>query len=72
MATSEQLSAWKESLLAQRAQGVARVRAEDGSMVEYRSDAEISKAIADLDRRIDQASSAKRLRRINVIGTKGL
>ncbi len=49
------LQAWRDLLVEQRAQGIRTVEYE-GFRVEYRSDAEMAAAIADLDRRIADAS----------------
>lgn len=63
-----QLTAWREALLAARYAGV-RTAEYDGKHIEYRSDAEMAAALADLDRRI-AASSRVSVVRIN--SSKGL
>ena len=61
----------RESLTAQRASGVARV-SYDGKTVDYRSVAEIDRAIEALDREIAAAEGRKLIRHVRVTATKGL
>ena len=61
----------REGLTAQRASGVARV-SYDGRTVDYRSVAEIDRAIEALDREIAAAEGRKLIRHVRVTGTKGL
>ena len=71
MTTIAELRARREALSAQRASGVARV-SYDGKTVEYRSLAEIDRAIEALDRDIAAAEGRKIIRQVRVITTKGL
>ena len=71
MPTIAELRARREALAAQRASGVARV-SYDGKTVEYRSLAEIDRAIEVLDRDIATAEGRKIIRQVRVITTKGL
>ncbi len=71
MPTIAELRARREALAAQRASGVARV-SYDGKTVEYRSLAEIDRAIEALDRDIAAAEGRKIIRHVRVITTKGL
>jgi hypothetical protein len=71
MATVTELIARRDALSAARASGVARV-SYDGKSVDYRSVAEIDRAIEALDREIAAAEGRPILRQIRVITTKGL
>ena len=71
MPTIAELRTRREALSAQRASGVARV-SYDGKTVEYRSLAEIDRAIEVLDRDIAVAEGRKIIRQVRVITTKGL
>jgi hypothetical protein len=71
MATLAELKSRREALSAQRASGVARVSC-DGRTVEYRSMAEIDRAIEALDREIAAAEGRPILRQLRVTTTKGL
>ena len=71
MPTTAELRARREALAAQRASGVARV-SYDGKTVEYRSLAEIDRAIEALDRDIAAAEGRKIIRQVRVITTTGL
>ena len=71
MADLATLKLRRESLTAQRASGVARV-SYDGKTVDYRSVAEIDRAIEALDREIAAAEGRKLIRHIRVTATKGL
>ena len=71
MPTIAELRVRREALAAQRASGVARV-SYDGKTVEYRSLAEIDRAIEALDRDIAAAEGRKIIRQVRVITTKGL
>ncbi len=71
MPTITELRARREALAAQRASGVARV-SYDGKTVEYRSLAEIDRAIEALERDIAAAEGRKIIRQVRVITTKGL
>ena len=65
------LKARREALSASRASGVARV-SYDGKTVDYRSLAEIERAIEVLDREIAAAEGRPVVRQVRVITTKGL
>lgn len=56
--TVDQLSKARDALLTARAGGVRRVRDQTGEEVEYRSDAEMARALAALDSEIAKASGA--------------
>lgn len=71
MADLATLKLRRESLTAQRASGVARV-SYDGKTVDYRSIAEIDRAIEALDREIAAAEGRKLIRHVRVTATKGL
>ena len=71
MATAAELRARRDALTAQRSSGVARV-SYDGKTVDYRSVAEIDRAIEVLDREIATAEGRKIIRQVRVITTKGL
>ena len=65
------LRARRETLSAQRSSGVARV-SYDGKTVDYRSIAEIDRAIEVLDREIAAAEGRKIIRQVRVMTGKGL
>jgi hypothetical protein len=71
MASIADLKARREALSASRASGVARV-SYDGKTVDYRSLAEIERAIEVLDREIAAAEGRPIVRQVRVIATKGL
>ena len=71
MPTITDLRARRDALSAQRASGVARV-SYDGKTVDYRSVAEIDRAIEVLDREIATAEGRKLIRQVRVTATKGL
>ena len=71
MATIAELKSRREALAASRSSGVARV-SYDGKTVDYRSLAEIDRAIEVLDREIAAAEGRKIIRQVRVITTKGL
>ena len=71
MADLATLKLRRESLTAQRASGVARI-SYDGKTVDYRSVAEIDRAIEALDREIAAAEGRKLIRHVRVTATKGL
>ncbi|CUH70182.1 hypothetical protein TL5118_04157 [Thalassovita autumnalis] len=60
-----------DALTSQRASGVARV-SYDGKTVDYRSVAEIDRAIEALDREIALAEGRRMVRRVHVMTSKGL
>jgi hypothetical protein len=71
MPTITDLKARRDALSAQRSSGVARV-SYDGKTVDYRSIAEIDRAIEVLDREIATAEGRKIIRQVRVITSKGL
>ena len=71
MPTITELRARRDALSAQRASGVARV-SYDGKTVDYRSVAEIDRAIEALDREITTAEGRRILRQVRVATAKGL
>ena len=71
MATLTDLQTRREALLAARASGVARVTY-DGKTVEYRSLAEIDRAIEALEREIAAAEGRRVIRHLRVTTDKGL
>ena len=71
MAPLTELRARREALTAQRSSGVARV-SYDGKTVEYRSVAEIDRAIEALDRELAAAEGRRLVRHVRVTTTKGL
>jgi hypothetical protein len=71
MAALADLKTRREALLAARSSGVARV-SYDGKTVEYRSLAEIDRAIEALDREIAAAEGRPIMRHIRVVTDKGL
>ena len=71
MSTPAELRARREALSASRASGVARV-SYDGKTVDYRSVAEIDRAIEALDREIVTAEGRKLIRQVRVMTSKGL
>lgn len=70
MATLTQMQERLEALLEARASGIRSVKYGDSDL-EYRSDSEISAAIADLERRISMAS-AKQVSTVYITSSKGL
>ena len=71
MATIAELKSRREALTAQRSSGVARV-SYDGKTVEYRSVAEIDRAIEALDREIAAVEGRRLVRHVRITTTKGL
>jgi hypothetical protein len=71
MATAVELRARREALAAQRASGIARV-SYDGKTVEYRSAAEIDRALEALEREIAAAEGRRIVRQLRVTTAKGL
>ena len=71
MASIAELKTRREALSASRASGVARV-SYDGRTVDYRSIAEIDRAIEPLDRAIGPAEGRRVVRQVRVTATKGL
>ena len=71
MATITELQTRRDALAASRASGVARV-SYDGKTVEYRSLAEIDRAIDVLDREIATLEGRSVIRQVRVTTTKGL
>lgn len=71
MPTITELKTRREALAAARSSGVARV-SYDGKSVDYRSLAEIDRALEALDREIAAAEGRRIIRHVRVITTKGL
>mgnify|MGYP003679981830 FL=1 len=71
MATIAELQTRREALAASRSSGVARV-SYDGRSVEYRSLAEIDRAIDVLDREIAALEGRSMIRQVRVTTNKGL
>lgn len=71
MPTITDLRARRDTLSAQRSSGVARV-SYDGKTVDYRSVAEIDRAIEALDREIAAAEGRRIVRHVRITTTKGL
>ena len=71
MPTLTELRVRREALAVQRSSGVARV-SYDGKTVDYRSVAEIDRAIEALDREIAAAEGRRIVRQVRVTTTKGL
>ena len=71
MSTPEELRVRREALSASRASGIARV-SYDGKTVDYRSVAEIDRAIEALDREIAAAEGRPIVRQVRVTTSKGL
>ena len=71
MPGASELRSRRDALSAQRSSGVARV-SYDGKTVEYRSVAEIDRAIEALDREIAAAEGRRIVRHVRVTTTKGL
>jgi hypothetical protein len=71
MADLATLKLRREALMSQRSSGVARV-SYDGKTVDYRSVAEIDRAIEALDREIAVAEGRRMVRHVRVMATKGL
>ena len=71
MSTTSDLRGRREALSAQRSSGVARV-SYDGKTVDYRSVAEIDRAIEALDREIAAAEGRRIVRHVRITTSKGL
>ena len=71
MSTPAELRARRDALSTQRSSGVARV-SYDGKTVDYRSVAEIDRAIEALDREIASAEGRRIVRHVRVTTVKGL
>ena len=71
MATLAELQARKDALTAARSSGVARV-SYDGKTVEYRSIAEIDRAVDALEREIAMTEGRRVIRHLRVATDKGL
>jgi hypothetical protein len=71
MSTITDLRTRREALSAQRSSGVARI-SYDGKTVDYRSVAEIDRAIEALDREIVAAEGRRIVRHVRVTTSKGL
>ena len=71
MANPGDLRARRDALSAQRSSGVARV-SYDGKTVDYRSVAEIDRALEALDREIAVLEGRRIVRQVRITTTKGL
>ena len=71
MPTISDLRARRDALSAQRSSGVARV-SYDGKTVDYRSVAEIDRALEALDREIAAAEGRRMVRQVRITTSKGL
>jgi hypothetical protein len=71
MADLATLKLRREALMSQRSSGVARV-SYDGKTVDYRSIAEIDRAIEALDREIAAAEGRRIVRQVRITTAKGL
>ena len=71
MPTISDLRARRDALSAQRSSGVARV-SYDGKTVDYRSVAEIDRALETLDREIAAAEGRRMVRQVRITTIKGL
>lgn len=71
MAIVADLRGRRDALCAQRSSGVARV-SYDGKSVDYRSVAEIERAIEALDREIAAAEGRRIVRHVRITTSKGL
>lgn len=71
MTSLTDLRARRETLLAQRASGVAKV-SYDGKTIDYRSVADIDRALEGLDREIAAAEGRRMVRQVRVMASKGL
>ncbi|MFY9213078.1 MAG: hypothetical protein WAO69_18350 [Aestuariivita sp.] len=71
MSTTSDLRGRRDALSAQRSSGVARV-SYDGKTVDYRSVAEIDRAIEALDREIAAAEGRRIVRHVRITTSKGL
>lgn len=71
MSDLEKLKAWRAATQEARYGGVRTVES-DGRKVEYRSDAEMVRALADLDREINRLSGQGTVSAVRVFGSKGL
>ena len=69
--TLEEMTARRDSLLAARFRGVRTVEVE-GRRITYATDAEMAAAVADLERRMAQASAGARRRIVHTRASKGL
>lgn len=66
-----ELEGMRDALLAARFRGVRTVRY-DGQEVEYRSDAEMARALGELERRIASVSTSAPVSQVRVRTSKGL
>jgi hypothetical protein len=69
--TLEQMTARRDALLEARWRGVRTVDI-DGRRITYATDAEMAAAVADLERRIADASAGARRRIVRTAASKGL
>ena len=69
--TLDQLTKSRDALLEARSRGVRRFRDQNGEEVEFRSDAEMARALAALDAEIAKASGAAAPRVLHFQTSKG-
>lgn len=69
--TLDQLTKSRDALLEARARGVRRFRDQNGEEVEFRSDAEMARALGALDAEIAKASGAATPRVLHFQTSKG-
>ena len=69
--TLDEMIAQREALLSSRFRGVRTVEVE-GRRITYASDTEMAAALADLERRIEQAETGTRRRIVKPTASKGL
>ena len=69
--TLDQMIAQRDALMAARFRVVRTVEIE-GRRITYASDAEMASALADLERRIEQAETGTRRRIVKATASKGL
>jgi len=72
MATAAELQVWRDKLFALRAKGVRSFQDQNGEMVSYTSDREMSAAITALDREIASLSGVRSPSTIRFHTSKGL
>lgn len=70
--TLTELQAARDALVRARAQGARRFRDQNGEEVEYKSDGEMAKALAALDRQIAEAAGRRAPHTIRFHASKGL
>ena len=69
--TLDEMTTQRDALLSSRFRGVRTVEIE-GKRITYATDAEMAAALADLERRIEQAETGARRRIVRTTASKGL